>query len=157
MYLFLRKSSELQEDSLLPIHLTSPSLWQSPASQQMPKEMFSVNGPFYHRLDPRLLPSGWNTPEGIHILLGPSHHQWRTLSSGVWPSTTPGWKPPKPDSCSFLVGNHSTDTQSRPFNPSLLSFEAQGRTDSPSRFLGMSSLPPREAHTNWPPWPSLAT
>lgn len=47
------KSSELLEADSFPIHLTHLSLQQSPVFQQIPKEMFSVNGQFYQCIKPQ--------------------------------------------------------------------------------------------------------
>lgn len=57
---------------LLPFHLGSPSLWQSPAPQQMPNETFTVNGQSYHWIRCQAPASRAVRSLGICPLLDPS-------------------------------------------------------------------------------------
>ena len=139
-----RALSSWRADSF-PIHLSRLSLQQSPVFQQIPKEVFSVNGQFYQWIRPQAPASRASVASILFWVLLITSEAPVLLKFDL---TIP---PPLTDSYIFLV-------RATEMSLSLaFSLRGSGQKRFSLRVPRNTFTVSREAHKIWPPWPSLAT
>ena len=128
-----RALSSWRADSF-PIHLSRLSLQQSPVFQQIPKEVFSVNGQFYQWIRPQAPASRASVASILFWVLLITSEAPALLEFDL---TIP---PPLTNRQLQLLGGKPQNWA--PVWPFPL--EVQVRRDSPSGFLGIPSLSPEK-------------